>query len=122
MASILVVDDEPDSRTVLGLLLAMEGYEVFAASDGVAALEAIRSRRPDLVISDWMMPRMNGADLCRHLREDPATSALPIIVVSARGLEPSHPQRLYDHYLHKPFELDALLDRVRSLLSGRFAS
>jgi two-component system phosphate regulon response regulator PhoB len=97
----------------------MEGYEVSSAADGSAALESIRQQRPDIVITDWMMPRMNGAGLCRELRADPATRAIPIIVVSARGLEPTHPERLYDRYLHKPFELDALLEILRTMLAER---
>jgi CheY-like chemotaxis protein len=117
MSTILIVDDERDTRTVLQLLLSMEGHEVFAAGDGLAALETVRERRPDLVITDWMMPRMNGADLCRRLREDPGTTGIPIIVLSARGLEPKHPQRLYDRFLHKPFELETLLNEVQTLLA-----
>ena len=119
MSTILVVDDERDSRTVLELLLAMEGHEVLVAPDGIAALQAVREHQPDLVITDWMMPRMNGADLCGRLRSDPATRAIPIIVVSARGLEPKHPGRLYDRFLHKPYELDALLELINALLAER---
>jgi two-component system phosphate regulon response regulator PhoB len=119
MSTILVVDDERDTRNVLQLLLRLEGHEVIAASDGVAALQAVGERRPDVIITDWMMPRMNGTELCRRLREDPTTRAVPIIVVSARGLEPTHPDGLYERFLHKPFGLDELLEEVRTLLSER---
>ena len=117
MSSILVVEDEVDTRTVLQLLLAMEGFDVRTAGDGIAALESVGEEAPDLVITDWMMPRMSGVELCRRLRQDPATRDIPIIVASARGREPAE-DGLYERFLHKPYEIEDLVETVRRLLPG----
>ncbi|WP_306206371.1 response regulator [Actinoplanes sp. RD1] len=83
MSTILVVDDEPDLRFILRRFFARAGHEVTEASDGAAALEAVAHRRPDLVVTDMMMPVMGGAELIRRLRADPATVSIPILSVSA---------------------------------------
>jgi CheY-like chemotaxis protein len=82
MAKILVVDDEPDQRFLLRRILERAGHEVTDVSDGAAALKAIAERRPDLVVTDIMMPVMNGVELIRHLRSEPAMADIPILAAS----------------------------------------
>ena len=79
MSRILVVDDEPDERFLLRRMFEREGYEVLDASDGAAALAIVRESRPDLIVTDMMMPVMDGAELIRRLRSDPATAGIPIL-------------------------------------------
>jgi len=114
--SVLVVDDNADLRTYLTELLSSV-YDVSTAGDGVEALEAIRARRPDIVVSDVMMPRLDGAGLVRALREEPATVSLPVILLSARAGEEAAVEGIdagSDDYLVKPFSARELLARVRT--------
>ncbi|MBO3739342.1 response regulator [Actinoplanes flavus] len=82
MAKVLVVDDEPDLRFLHRRILSRAGHEVTEANDGAAALEAVRASPPDLVVTDVMMPIMNGVELIRRLRADPRTAAIPVVAVS----------------------------------------
>jgi CheY-like chemotaxis protein len=77
-----VVDDEPDLRFVLRRIFARAGHEVTEAGNGAAALASVRESRPDLVVTDMMMPVMGGVELIRRLRADPVTAAIPILSVS----------------------------------------
>jgi len=86
MARILVVDDEPDERFLVGRALRRAGHEVAVASDGANALKAVQERPPDLVLTDIMMPVMDGVELIRRLRAEPATAAIPIL--GQRGHSP----------------------------------
>lgn len=113
---ILVVDDEPQITRVLRASLASSGYEVQLARDGVEALEAVRASAPDLVITDLAMPRMDGIELTRSLRE---FSETPIIVLSVREQETMKVAALdegADDYVTKPFSMQELLARVRAQL------
>jgi signal transduction histidine kinase len=115
-ASVLVVDDNADLRNYLTELLSPQ-YDVVAVADGVEALAAIRSRAPEIVVSDVMMPRLDGVGLVRALRADPATVSLPVILVSARAGEEASVQGIEsgsDDYLVKPFSARELLARVRT--------
>jgi signal transduction histidine kinase len=115
-AAVLVVDDNVDLRTYVSGLLA-PFYDVSTAPDGAAALELVRARRPDIVVSDVMMPRLDGVGLLRALRSDPATASLPVILLSARAGEESAIAGLdagSDDYLAKPFSARELLARVRT--------
>ncbi|MEV6303234.1 response regulator [Actinoplanes sp. NPDC051861] len=82
MARVLVVDDEPDLRFLHRRILTRAGHDVTEASDGAAALESVRSSPPDLVVTDVMMPLMDGLEFIRRLRADPATEAIPVLAVS----------------------------------------
>lgn len=115
-ATVLVVDDNADLRTYLTELLSPH-YEVAAVGDGVDALAAIRNLPPDIVVSDVMMPRLDGAGLVQALRADPATVSLPVILLSARAGEEAAVQGIdsgADDYLVKPFSARELLARVRT--------
>jgi signal transduction histidine kinase len=114
-ARVLLADDNADLRSYIARLLTERGYEVTPAADGEAALEAIRRRRPDLVVTDVMMPRLDGFGLLRAIREDPALRDLPVVVLSARAGEEAKVEGLEagaDDYLAKPFSARELLARV----------
>jgi signal transduction histidine kinase len=115
---IVVADDNADMRQYLVRLLS-ERYEVVAVPDGRAALEVIRTRAPELVLTDVMMPRLDGFALLGELRADPGTRTIPIIVLSARAGEESRVEGLQhgaDDYLVKPFSARELLARVQTHL------
>jgi two-component system, OmpR family, response regulator MprA len=114
---ILVVDDDQAVRDSLRRSLAFNGYEVETASDGLAALESIARQRPDAVVLDVMMPRLDGLEACRRLRS--AGEDLPILVLTARDAVSDRVSGLdagADDYLPKPFALEELLARLRALL------
>src|SRR3982074_71070 len=113
---ILVVDDDPMVATTIQRVLRPEGYDVDVALGGAAALEQARTRRPDLVILDLMMPGVDGLEVCRQLR---ANGTLPILMLTARSGTADRVRGLdtgADDYLVKPFAYAELLARVRALL------
>lgn len=119
MSRILLVDDEQDLVWAVRHSLRDEGYEVLAAYDGQEALTVARRHRPDLVILDIMLPRLNGLQVCRQLRRDPALAAVPILFLSVhRGIDDrvAGLDEGGDDYLTKPFDLRELKARVRALL------
>jgi len=116
---ILVVDDDQDIASFVEFNLKMHGYEVVRARDGHDALEVMETRRPDLAVIDWMMPRMDGVELTRRLRAKPLTSALPVIMLTARSMTVDKVVGLtagVDDYLVKPFDTAELIARVSSTL------
>jgi CheY-like chemotaxis protein len=117
--SVLVVDDDPDICQMLGHILATAGFEVSMELDGERGLSAARRMQPDLVLLDWMLPNLTGIEVCRRLREDPATAATRIIMVTARAeladLERSRAAGANDHLI-KPFGRRELIRRIRTLL------
>ncbi|WP_460355113.1 SpoIIE family protein phosphatase [Mycobacterium sp. ZZG] len=116
-ARVLVADDNADMREYLSRLLRSDGYRVEAVVDGHTALEAIRASPPDLVISDVMMPRLDGLGLVAELRADRRTAALPVLLLSARAGQEASIDGLRagaDDYLVKPFAAAELLARVRT--------
>jgi DNA-binding response OmpR family regulator len=115
---VLIVDDEPSIVLSLQFLLSREGYEVEVAHDGESALELAARRPPDLVVLDLMLPGMDGYEVCRRLRESPATASTRIVVVTARGREAERVRGLEegaDAYVTKPFSTRDLIATV-----GRF--
>ncbi|GAA0575463.1 hypothetical protein GCM10010172_70200 [Paractinoplanes ferrugineus] len=116
---ILVVDDDQDIAGFVEFNLKVHGYEVIRAGDGEEALELMESKRPDLAVVDWMMPRMDGVELTRRLRAEPLTSALPVIMLTAKGMTVDKVVGLtngVDDYLVKPFDTAELIARVTSTL------
>ncbi len=122
---VLIVDDDEDARVLLMRALGKSALalEVAAAADGVQALEQVAGSRPHAVITDIMMPRMNGFDLCAALRADPATAAIPVIMVTALEDERDR-QRGFavgaDEYLTKPFNWGILAERLAELLDTAY--
>jgi two-component system response regulator MprA len=113
---VLVVDDEPAVRESLERSLRFEGYEVSTAADGAAALEALATTRPDILVLDVMMPRMDGLEACRRLRARGVD--LPVLMLTARDGLADRVSGLdvgADDYLVKPFALEELLARLRAL-------
>ncbi|NJK74709.1 MAG: response regulator [Microcoleus sp. SU_5_6] len=118
-SKLLLVDDNADMRDYVRRLLSAGGYEVETAADGIAALEVVQQRLPDLVLSDVMMPRLDGFGLLQELRTNPSTRDIPIILLSARAGEEARIEGLAagaDDYLIKPFSARELLARVEANL------
>jgi len=116
MPKILIADDDPHIRDVLAYALAREGFAIAQAADGAAALAAVRSERPDLVILDIVMPEMDGTEVCRRLRKD---SSLPVIFLSSRDDELDRVLGLElggDDYVTKPFSPREVVARVKAVL------
>lgn len=119
-ACILVIDDDDAIRANLKRFLHLEGYRVEEAADGTAGLVRVHEASPDLILCDVMMPEMDGFEVCRRLRADPATSAIPFIFLTASvemddrrfGLEIGA-----DDYQPKPFNLPSLLELIRRRLA-----
>lgn len=118
-ARVLVVDDSPEIARMVEVVLLAAGYTVQVARDGEEALEKIREFPPDLIILDVMMPRMDGFELTRLLRQDPSMSGVSIIILTAKGLSADRLVGLTvgaDDYILKPFDVGELLARVRGVL------
>jgi len=118
-AKVLVADDEPDVRLLVASNLRLGGFTALEAEDGPAALEAARTRTPDLIVLDLMLPGMSGLEVCRVLKGDPATRSIPIIMLTAKAGEIDRIVGLElgaDDYLTKPFSPRELLLRIRNVL------
>ena len=120
--SILVVDDNPDLTDFLKKALGEYFKRILTASDGVEALQLIKSHTPDIIVSDVMMPRMNGYELCKNIKEDIAISHIPVILLTARDDKQSQMSGYKngaDAYLTKPFEVEMLMELIRNRLKNR---
>jgi two-component system phosphate regulon response regulator PhoB len=122
--SIVVIEDEDAIRDVVAYNLERAGYEVRAAADGRAGLELVRAASPELVVLDLMLPEIDGLEVCRTLRREPATELLPVIMLTAKGDESDIVAGLdagADDYVVKPFSPRELVARVNAMLrrSGR---
>jgi two-component system phosphate regulon response regulator PhoB len=116
---VLAVEDEESLSTLLQYNLDKEGYRVGVAGDGEEALMMIDEQAPDLVILDWMLPKVSGVEVCRRLRSRPETRNLPIIMLTARGEETDRIRGLdtgADDYVVKPFSMTELTARIRAVL------
>jgi CheY-like chemotaxis protein len=120
LKTILVVDDEQASAEVLGLILEDEGYRVYSAANGEAGLARARELQPDLVILDYMMPIMNGAEVGLALRAAPEFCHTRILMNSSLP-ESAVAQRFngYDRFLRKPYDIDTVLATIAELLADR---
>jgi len=119
-SNILVVDDNPDKLQLIEAALNLAGYQVTTATDGIEALAAIESYQPDLVITDVMMPNMNGYELAERIRANPVTKFIPVIMQTAAGRRIEDLRRANEAgalgYITDPTDLDLLLARTRTLL------
>ncbi len=116
---ILVVDDERDIVELIAYNLVKEGFAVVKAYDGETALRQIEAEEPHLLLLDLMLPGIQGIEVCKQIRRDPAHAALPIIMLTAKGTETDTVLGLEvgaDDYMAKPFSVKELVARVRSLL------
>jgi len=116
---VLIADDEPNIVISLEFLLRREGFDVLVAVDGEEALAKARSEKPDLVLLDVMMPKINGFDLCQALRADRDLDAMRIVMLTAKGRETEISKGLglgADAYITKPFSTKELVLQLRSLL------
>ena len=117
--SILVVDDEPMTQNLLRMMLEPVGYDVTSAMDGIEALERVQEVKPDAMILDVMMPRMDGITVCRTLRSQPETADLPIIMLSGKTNLNAEQEGLAagaNIYMAKPMSRADLINRLQSLI------
>jgi two-component system phosphate regulon response regulator PhoB len=116
---VLVVEDEDALATLLDYNLEKEGFRVERASDGEEALLKIEEEAPDLLVLDWMLPKVSGVEVCRQLRARPETRRTPVIMLTARGEEADKVRGLEtgaDDYVVKPFAMSELVARMRAVL------
>src|SRR5712692_4547805 len=116
---VLIVEDEADIRDLLAFHLEREGYQVSKSRTGADALRYVKASPPDLILLDIMLPEVDGLEVCRRLRREPATAALPIVMLTAKGDEVDRVLGLElgaDDYIVKPFSPKELLARVRAVL------
>ena len=119
MQRILVIEDENDIRQLLRFNLEREGFAVLEAADGLGGLHMATSELPDLVVLDLMLPGMDGCDVCRRLKAQPVTAAIPVLMLTARGEEVDRIVGLTlgaDDYVVKPFSVRELVLRIRAIL------
>ena len=114
---ILVVEDEPNQVELIEFNLNSEGYEVVVARDGEEALNLAEEENPDLILLDWMLPKVSGIEVCRQLRRSKMTREIPIVMLTARSEESDKIRGLdigADDYITKPYSIKELLARVRA--------
>jgi CheY-like chemotaxis protein len=114
---VLIAEDDPSVRMTLEFVLEDEGFDVLIAEDGEAALRAAGDRIPDVILLDQMMPKMDGRQVLLALRQDEATSSIPVLVLSgmARGGEEDWPGA---QFVGKPFSPEDLIERIRHVIAG----
>lgn len=117
MTTILIVDDEAVIVDLLRIVLEDAGYQVVVATDGHDALAALAVQRPKLILTDYMMPGMNGVDLARAVHDDPALAHIPLVMMSAVRLPGSH-DGLWVAELPKPWRLEQVLKTVAELIGA----
>tara|TARA_B110000091_G_scaffold212339_1_gene258881 strand:- start:995 stop:1681 length:687 start_codon:yes stop_codon:yes gene_type:complete len=118
-AHILVVEDEPSQREVMVYNLEAEGYRVTCADNGDDAMLVIAEDMPDVIVLDWMMPHLSGIEVCRQIKSNPDTRAIPVIMLSAKSEEADRVRGLEtgaDDYVVKPYSVSELMARVRGQL------
>jgi DNA-binding response OmpR family regulator len=119
--SLVVADDDSDILHLLERRLSRRGYAVVTATDGVAALDAVRRTGPDAVVLDRVMPAMSGEEVCAALKGDERTASIPVVLLSAHASEREIVEGFgagADDYLTKPFDLDELDERLRRLVAA----
>jgi DNA-binding response OmpR family regulator len=122
MHRILIVDDEPNIVLALELLMKKEGYEVHTVSDGERAVQAAKELRPDLILLDIMMPKMDGYEVCQSIRSDALLKDVSIIMLTAKGREVEREKGMAlgaDLYITKPFSTRQVVMKVREILTAK---
>ena len=121
-AKILVVDDDPDVRLLVEARLRSNGYTAVAAEDGEACIAACRREKPALLVLDLGLPKIDGFEVCRRVKADPSTRAIPIIVLSAKSQQTDKDLAVAagaDGYMPKPFDAGVLLREIGTLLERK---
>ncbi|SKC46543.1 Response regulator receiver domain-containing protein [Paraburkholderia hospita] len=118
VATILLVDDDVKILRPLRVILETEGYDVLTAEHGEAAMAVTAFARPDLIVTDWMMPGVDGAELCRRVRANPATAGIPVVVLTAAS-GPYPVEAPWNVLLRKPTPIARVLDVIAILLEAR---
>ncbi len=116
---VLVADDNADIRDLLVTRLSTRGFDVIAASDGQEALDATLREHPDIVLLDWVMPIIQGHEVCVKLKTDARTGDIPVVILTARGEEEDRLLGIdlgADAYLVKPFDIDELVGTLKRLI------
>jgi two-component system alkaline phosphatase synthesis response regulator PhoP len=116
---ILVAEDERDIRELIGFTLRYAGFDVILTANGVEAIERAPEVQPDLIMLDVRMPKMTGYEACRHLKDNPDTSGIPVVILSAKGQDGEVKEGLEsgaEEYIVKPFAPDELTNQVKDIL------
>jgi DNA-binding response OmpR family regulator len=116
---VLIIDDEEDYRLIVSDVLRSASYEVHTADDGRAGLEALKSFTPEIILVDWMMPRLDGEGFLKELRKDAKFKALPVLMLTVKQTADEELEALHfgvDDFIVKPFKPEELLARVRAAL------
>ena len=122
---VVLVDDEPNIRETVAFILEAEGVEVETGCDGVEGLEAVRRCKPKVVLLDVMMPRMDGYEVCRAIRNDPELDGIFVMILTARGQKSDEETALEvgaDLYMSKPFDDEIVLQVIQDVFEGRLFS
>lgn len=115
---VLLVEDEPGTLTTVALLLEMSGFRVTQASNGERALQQLARERPDIVLTDFMMPHVNGLELIKAMRAQPALAAVPVILTSAALPADIEPSKVAQGFITKPYRIEAVIELIESILAG----
>ena len=118
---ILLVDDEPSIVKMVGKRLEVEGFEVVVAMDGQEGLSRAQTERPDLIVLDLMLPKLNGYEVCTMLKQDARFQRIPIILFTAKAQEKDEKLGMEcgaNAYVRKPFRAQELLDKIHGLIAG----
>ncbi len=119
--TILIADDDEDLRLLVQVTLEDPAYHIFTVEDGRQTLDAVRQHQPDLLILDWMMPGLTGCEVMTHLRQNPETRAIPVIMLTAKdGVDAREQMAAFAlaGYLVKPFSPLELIKKVREILDS----
>ena len=120
--NILIVEDEPQTAKLIKFILEKDDYSTISAKDGEEGLRMVKERKPDLIVLDLMLPKMDGYQLCETLKTDPDTKQIPVLVLTALDTGPDFEKALEkkaDWYITKPFDPQHLLKRVAYLIGKR---
>jgi CheY-like chemotaxis protein len=122
MSKILIIDDEPPVRKMIGRVLHARGHQIFEAGDGLEGLEQAAGIRPDLILLDIGMPKINGLELCRLLKSDPKTATAHVLFLTGEdrlGVVEDALKEGASGYVVKPFDLGRLAEKIDTLLAGK---